>query len=170
MRPRYPLSDSRFLQMVLTQRDHRTRLQHLHAFRMLGNDPHCCADRETIKAAVNDTVAVEINILTGCGQNEPAVTLCDEPDDPAVIGNRVLFDRTAAVAGMFFEQSAGCVEAIANRNMCVLMGMIGAWIASEDDLAARNANFDPNGKQLPLLMPSVPRLDDNPTHAAVALK
>ena len=64
---------------------------------------------------------------------------------------------------MILEQPARSIEGIANRDMRVLMGMVGAWISPDDDLATRDGNGDVDSEQLALLVMAMPGLDNDPT-------
>ena len=68
-----------------------------------------------------------------------------------MIGHRVQLDVTASLANVIFEQSARCVERVADRDMDILMRMVRLGIAPHHDLAPGNFEIDPHPEQITLL-------------------
>ena len=64
---------------------------------------------------------------------------------------------------MIFEQPAGGIESVANRDIDVLMGMVCCGIAADGDLAARNFKVDADPKQIALMVARVSAFDDDAT-------
>jgi hypothetical protein len=73
----------------------------------------------------------------------------------------VQLDIPASLANVVFEQPAGRVEGVADRDINVLVRMVRRGIAADDDLAAGNFQVDADAEQVTLLTPRVPALDDN---------
>ena len=70
---------------------------------------------------------------------------------------------------MIFEQPAGGIESVANRDIDVLMGMVCCGIAADGDLAARNYQVDADAHHMALMAPRVPTFDDDAArHDAIA--
>lgn len=75
-------------------------------------------------------------------QDEPAILLWQEPHDPPMVGHSVQLDVAAFLTNVIFEQPAGRVESVADRDMNILMGVVRLGIAPDDDLAPRNLEVD----------------------------
>jgi hypothetical protein len=69
----------------------------------------------------------------------------------------------ALLASPIFEQPAGGIECITNRDMGILMRMMGFGIAANDDLAARNSKLYTHLEQVALLAARVAAFDDDAT-------
>jgi hypothetical protein len=63
---------------------------------------------------------------------------------------------------MIFEQPAGGVEGISDRDMDILVRMMRRGIAPDDDLVPRNFEIDTHPKQIALLAARMPALDNDP--------
>jgi hypothetical protein len=62
---------------------------------------------------------------------------------------------------MIFEQPAGGIESVADRDVDVLMRMVCRGIAADGDLAARNFKVDADPEQIALVVARVPAFDDD---------
>jgi hypothetical protein len=62
---------------------------------------------------------------------------------------------------MIFEQPAGGIESVADRNVDVLMGMVCRGIAADGDLAARDFKVDADLEQIALMVARVSAFDDD---------
>ena len=62
---------------------------------------------------------------------------------------------------MIFEQPAGGVEGVANRDMDILMRVVRYRIAPDDNLFPRNLEVDPDAEQIALMTARVPAFDDD---------
>jgi hypothetical protein len=78
-----------------------------------------------------------------------------------MVGHRVHFDIAAGLASVVFEQPAGGVEGIADRDIDILMRMVRRGITADDDLTPGNLKIDANPKQVPLLVTRVSAFDDD---------
>jgi hypothetical protein len=79
-----------------------------------------------------------------------------------VIGYGVLLDRTTAIASVVLEPSAGGVERVANRDVRILMRVVHAAIAADDNLRSGNGEIDVDLEDVALLVPSIAALDNHP--------
>ena len=147
---------------MLTDRNHRACLRSFDTFRVLRDKPHFGADGERVKAVSGDAVAVEVDLLARAGEDEPAILSWQQLRDPAMVRRFMLLDLAAALAGMVFQPAPQGIEGIADRDMGILMGVIGAAIPADDDPATRDFQIDSHGKQLALLMMAVTALDNHP--------
>ena len=146
---------------MLAERDHGARLRAFGTLSMLRDKAHFVADRELVKPAVSDAVAVEIDLVAVGAQDKATILLGEEPHDPPVVGHRVQLDVSPNLANMVFEEPPGRVESVADSDVGVFIRMVRRGIAADDDLAARDLQVDPNREQITLLAPWVSALDDN---------
>ena len=79
-----------------------------------------------------------------------------------MIGHRMQFDVTAPLTNVIFEQPAGGIESVADRDVDILVRMMRRGIAPDDDLVSRNFEIDTHPKQVALLAARVPALNDDP--------
>jgi len=91
-----------------------------------------------------------------------AILLRKEPRDPPMIGHRMQFDVTAPLTNVIFEQPAGGIESVADRDVDILVRVMSRWITPDDDLVSRNFEIDTHPKQIALLAARVPALDNDP--------
>jgi hypothetical protein len=68
---------------------------------------------------------------------------------------------TTTLAHIIFELPSRRVERIARRDVRILMGVVGARIAPDNDLAAGQHQFDAHLEQFALVMPRMLALDDH---------
>jgi len=148
-------------QVMSAERCHGTRLRALGAFTILRHETHLVTDSEPLEAAIGDAVAVKIDLGAVAGLDEAAIVIGKEACDPAVITDRMQLHVAARFANVIFEQSASCIEGIANCDIGIVMRMTGCRIAADDDLAARNDQVDPHLEQVALQMARVPAFDDD---------
>ena len=87
--------------------------------------------------------------------------LGQQPRDPPVVGHRMQLDVAASQANVIFEESAGGVESVANRDMDILMRMVRYRIAPDDNLFPRNFEVDTDAKQIALMTARVLTFDDD---------
>jgi len=146
---------------MLAERDHGTRLWTLGALGMLCDKTDFIADRELIEPTIRNAVAVEIEFIAVDAQDEAAILLGQEPSDQSMVGHRVQLDISPSLANVVFEEPAGGVESIADRDVDVFMGMVCRGIAADDDLAAGNFEVDADPEQIALKAPRMPAFDDN---------
>jgi hypothetical protein len=147
--------------VMLAERDHRARLRTLGALGMLRDEAHLVADGELVEAVIRDAVVMKIDLAAIGTQDEPAILLWQEPHDPPMVGHSVQLDVAAFLTNVIFEQPAGRVESVADRDMNILMGVVPLGIAPDDDLAPRNLEVDSHPEQITLLVTGVPALDDD---------
>src|SRR5712691_8446323 len=147
--------------MMLAERHHGTRLRSLGALSLLRNKAHLSADLELVEAAICDAVAVKIDFAR-VGGDEAAIAVGQQARDPAVIGNRVRLRLAAAPPHMVFQEAARRVKGVADRNIRILVRVVRAGLAPDDDLASGNRQVDPDLEQIALLVPPMGALDDNP--------
>jgi len=81
--------------------------------------------------------------------------------DPTAIGQIVSLDRAAALPAMVYESAAGGIESIANRNVGILVRMVLAGIATDNDLRTGDGEIDVDREQPALLMPLVTTFDND---------
>ena len=62
---------------------------------------------------------------------------------------------------MVFEQTAGRVKSVADRDVYILMRMMCRGITADGDLAPRYLQVDADPEQISLQPPRVPTLDDD---------
>ena len=67
----------------------------------------------------------------------------------------------APSANVVFEQPAGGVESVADRDIDILMRVVRCGIASDDDLAPSNFEVDTDAEQIALATARVAALDDD---------
>jgi hypothetical protein len=78
-----------------------------------------------------------------------------------VVGHRVQLHLAAPLANMIFEQPAGGIESVADRDVYVLMRMVCGGITADGDLAARNFKVDADSEQIALIVARVAAFDDD---------
>jgi hypothetical protein len=147
---------------MFAQRNHRTRLWAFGALGMLRDKTHLVTNGERRKPAVHDAVAMEIDLIALGAHDEAAILFRKEPRDPPMVGHRMQLDVAAPLTNMVFEQPAGGIESVADRDMDILVRMMRRGIAPDDDLVAGNFEIDTYPKQIALLAARVPALDNDP--------
>jgi len=66
------------------------------------------------------------------------------------------------IANVIFELAADRVERVANRDVGILMRVMGLRIATHGDFPARDFEDNADAEQVALLVARMPALDDNP--------
>jgi len=121
---------------MLAERNDSARLRALGTLGVLRDKPDFIAHRELVEPAIRDTVAVKVNLVTVGARDKAAILLRKEAGDPSVVGHRMHFDIAAPLANVVFEQPAGGVKGIADRDVDVLMRLVRRGITADDELAA----------------------------------
>ena len=150
-------------EVVFAEMNDGTRLRTLGTLGVLRNKTDFIAHRKLVKPAVCDAVAVEVDLITVGADDEAAILLGKETRDPPVVGHRVHLDIPASLANVLFEQPAGRVEGVADRDIDVLVRMVRRGIAADDDLAPGDLQVDAYPEQIALLVARVPTFDDDAT-------
>jgi hypothetical protein len=127
---------------MLAERHHGARLRAFRTFGMLRHEAHLVADRELVEPTIGNAVAVKIDLVAVRAQDEAAILPGQEPRDPPVVGHRVQFDIPARLASAVFEQPAGRVKGVADRDIDILMRLVCRGIMADDDLASRDLQVD----------------------------
>ena len=148
-------------EVMLAERDDGARLRALGALGVLCNKTHLIAHPELVEPAIGDAVTVEIDLIAVGAQNEAAILLGKNTRDLPVVGHRMYLDITAPLPNVVLEQPAGGIEAVAERDIDVLMRMVRRRITPDDDLPPGNFEIDADLKQIALLTTRVPAFDDD---------
>ena len=146
---------------MLAQSNHGARLWTRRTLGMLRDKTHLIAHRELIEPSIRDAVTVEIDLVAVGAQDETAILLGEKACDPTVVRHRVMLHLASPLANMIFEQPAGGIESVADRDVDVLMRMVCRGIAADGDLAAGNFKVDADPEQIALMVARVPAFDDN---------
>jgi hypothetical protein len=146
---------------MLANGDDRARLRAFSALGMLRDEPHLVTDRERLKPATHDAVAVEIDLLTRGTCDQSAILPREEPRDPPVVGHRMQFGVSASPTNVVFKQPAGSVESVADCDIDILMRVVRRGIAPDDNLVPGYFQVDSDPDQIALLAARVPALDDD---------
>jgi hypothetical protein len=146
---------------MLAERDYGARLRAFRAFGMLRDKTHFIADRELVEPAIRDAVPVEIDLVAVGALDEAAILLGEKPRDPPVVGHRMQLDVPTSLANVVFEQPAGRVESVADRDMDVLMRVVRRGITADGNLAAGDHQVYANLEQIALMAARVSALDDD---------
>src|SRR5271166_4565934 len=156
-------------EVMLAERNHGARLRALSTLGMPRDKTHFIAHRELVEPTVRNAVAVEIDLVAVGAQDETAILLGEKACDPTVVRHRVLLHLASPLANMIFEQPAGGIESVADRDVDVLMRMVFRGIAADGDLAAGNFKVDADPEQIALMAARVPAFDDDAArHNAIA--
>jgi len=147
---------------MFADRHHGARLWALGAFAMLRDKAHVIADRELVEPAVRDAVAVKIDFVAVGAQNEAAILLGDKPGDPPMVRHRVQLDVPSSLANVVFEESAGGVESVPDRDVNILMSVMCGGIAADGDLAAGDLEVNADPEQIALPATRVAAFDNDP--------
>src|SRR5271167_902448 len=123
---------------MLTESNHGARLRARGTLGMPRDETHFIAHRELVEPGIRDAVAMEIDLVAVGAQDEAAILLGEEACDPTVVGHRVQLHLASPLPNMIFEQAAGGIESVADRDIDVLMRMVCRGIAADSDLLARN--------------------------------
>jgi hypothetical protein len=127
---------------MLAQRYHGARLRAFGTLGMLRDKPHLVADRQRFEAAIGDTVAVKIDLLTPRTQDEAAILFGEKPHNPTMIRHGVQFDIAAPSTNVVFEESASSVKGVADRDINILMRVVCRGITPDDNFVARHFEID----------------------------
>src|SRR3974390_2583292 len=147
---------------MLAQQNDSNRLRTLGALGMLRDKTHLVANGQAVEAVIRDAVAVKIYFGAVRACDKAAVPLGQESRDPSVVGHRVHLYLAAPIASVIFEQPAGRVKSVTDRDMGILMRVMRLGIAAHDDLSPRNFEVDAHPEQIALLAVRMPAFDDNP--------
>ena len=82
-------------------------------------------DCERSELSVDDAVAMEINLIAICCFDEPIILLGHKLGDAALVGAVVVFNVAPLAADVVLQLPASGVEHVADRDMDVLMSMVG---------------------------------------------
>jgi hypothetical protein len=129
---------------------------------MLRDKTHLIANDQLVEATILDAVPVEVYFSTVRARDKAAVSFGQETRNPSVVGHRVQLHVAAPFASVIFEQPAGRVKSITNRNVGIFMCVVSLGIAADDDLFSRNLEVDAHSKQIALLPTGVAAFDDHP--------
>src|SRR5579871_767981 len=146
--------------MVLAEPHHRARLRTFGALRMLRDKAYLIADGKRREPVFDDAVAMEIDLLTAGAQNEAAIPIGMQPHNPSVVGHLVQLDVATRPPGMVFQEPAGGIERITDRDIDIFMGMPFGAIAADDDLPSWHFQIDANLEQIALLVTRMAALDN----------
>jgi len=144
-----------------TERDHAARLRAFSALGILRDEPHLVANRKRVKCAVGNAMAMEIDVVPVRTEDEAAILVWQEPDDPPMVGRCVQLYITPPLANMIFQQAPSSVETVVNGDVGILMRMVRHGIAPDDDLASGNPKIDAHPEQIALLAATVPVFDNH---------
>jgi hypothetical protein len=147
---------------MFAQQNDSTRLQAFGALGMLRDKTHLVANGQLVEVAIRNTVSMEINLAAVRTRDKAAISPGQKPRDTFVVGNDVPLYVSAPFASMIFEQPTRRVKSVADRDMGILMCVVGPGIAAHDDLSSRNLEVDAHLEQIPLLPPRVAAFDDHP--------
>jgi hypothetical protein len=128
---------------------------------MLCHETHLVAGRELVEPAIRHAVAVEIDLVAVTAQDKAAILLGLEAHYPPMVGNGMQFDITARLANVVFEQPAGGVERVADRDVHIFVRMVRRRIPADGDLAAGNFEVDSDPEEIALKMAWVAAFDDD---------
>lgn len=148
--------------MVLAEHNHGACLQASGAFGALRDKTYLVTDAELFKAAVRDTVTVKVDLAAVNRGDEAAILIGKQARNAPVVGDRVQLHLAAPLANMVFEQPADGIERVPNRDIGVLMRMMGRRVAADDDLAAGHTEVYANVEQIALLAAKMAVFDDDP--------
>jgi hypothetical protein len=123
---------------MLSDRNDREGLRPFLAFAFVDGETHLVSHSEFVEALVCDCIAMEVDIRTITSLDEAIVLFGEEIRDPSVARGRMSLCVSAVAANMVLESSAHRIEAIAYRNINVLMSVMLGRIALHYDLLARN--------------------------------
>src|SRR6185437_4564003 len=124
--------------MMLSDRNDGERLRPLLAFARVDGETHFVSHSEFVETLNCDRIAMEVDFRTIARFDEAIVLLGKEIGDPAVDRGLMSLDVSALAANMVLELSSHRIEAIAHRDINVLMSAMFGWIALHHDLLARN--------------------------------
>src|SRR5579864_3000258 len=110
--------------MMLSDRNDRERLRPLLAFARVDGETHLVSHSEFAETLICDRIAVEVDFRTIARIDEAIVLLGEQIGDCAVARGLVSLGVSALAANMVFELSAHRIEAIAHRDIDVLMSVM----------------------------------------------
>jgi hypothetical protein len=155
---------------MLADRNDRARLRLLLAFARVSRESNLVSDSQSLEALMGEGISMEVDLRAIACIDEAILLLDDELGNPAVARGLVRLDVSALAARMILELPAHRIEAIADRDIDVFMGMVLGRIALHDDLLARNLEIDANVEKAALAMEPAGGLDDDATANDAAME
>src|SRR5512143_943334 len=143
-------------------------LRSLFTFSRMEGEADLLADRQLLETTIGNGIAMEVD-LRAIGRGDEAVVLFgDETGNPAMQGNIVRLHVPAPAPDIVLELAPHGVEAVAHRDVDVLVGMVLGRIALHHDFLAGDLEVDPDVKEI--AMPAPVRRFDNDAAAHDAIE
>ena len=129
------------------------RLRPLPAFSRMEGEPDFVSDGELLEAAIGHGIAMEVDFSAIAGIDEAVVALGHEACHLAMGGNRMRLHVASPAADMIFELATHGVEAVAYRDVYVLVGVMLGRVAGHHDLLAGHLEIDADVEQIAMAAP-----------------
>lgn len=124
----------------------RPLLPHLH------RKPDLGTDFEILKTAVDDAIAMEIDIPSISAKNAAITIFRHECGDPAVWRHPMTFCIAPLAPGKLQQLPVHGIEGITNGDIGILVGLMLVRLQLHDQLLARNGDINIHLVEIPLLM------------------
>ena len=138
------------LEMMLADQLYRTCLGALVPGRLI--ETHLVTYLQVIKALVDHAMAMKIDLATVICLDASEILLRVNGNDPAVWWSLMRLHLPLNFLTVMLQLSACSIKGISNRYVHLLMGMMLARVATDNELFTRHGDIDAGMEQVSLLM------------------